>query len=460
MEAASRTRPLTGAEAAHFEALGAHLVQWHLRHLSELSRRLPEVLRAYARRIPNKSNGHVEASSPRVAVLVSCTPETAGSRGCRLSAGLWQCYAHRHGYSFIYDTSEFPVFPKMRFGHPFDPPLTAVDAEFGNESARFLEETPPSDALTFKWWQRWYAARRHLPYFDLLAVVDADTAVCPACMGTSLLEALGLPPSKPEAWPGVLTRDLRHGEDLNGGVFVFTRSPWGMLHLDLLLAKSRWPVDVAGSGGWCHSRQGAELETFLEVASLELAARTGRPFNQTYQAKCLAHALPEVYALPASAHDRDKEWGWGCVYQRYLNCWRDTMENLAGPPGQRSTKHVRLLDPALVELNYRPWSHEPRYGPTGMKAVKAGAPPFPIARSAFLWHYVGVQDKVGGLLRDFGLRSIEDTLDCERLAKSAKDWTTEESGKACQLGGSRQPCPLGDPSDWRGAIPGIPIWGC
>eukprot|EP00971_Amphidinium_carterae_P138811 2750774-Amphidinium_carterae.2 len=34
-----------------------------------------------------------------------------------------------------------------------------------------------SDAREFKWWQRWYAIRRHLLSYDLLLVVDPDTAV-------------------------------------------------------------------------------------------------------------------------------------------------------------------------------------------------------------------------------------------------------------------------------------------
>merc|ERR1712183_959272 len=125
---------------------------------------------------------------------------------------------------------------------------------------------------------------------------------------------------------------------------IFTRSPWGRLYLELLLAKSRWPVDVAGSGGWCHSRQGAELESFLEVAALELAARGDLTFNRTYQAECLAHALPEIYTTRPHPNAK-KEYGWACVYQRYLDCWRATVERLAGRPGQRKTHHARLVDP-------------------------------------------------------------------------------------------------------------------
>eukprot|EP00971_Amphidinium_carterae_P005679 112754-Amphidinium_carterae.3 len=42
-----------------------------------------------------------------------------------------------------------------------------------------------------------------------------------------------------------------------------------MLWLELLLARSRWPVDVAGAGGWCQERQAAEYESLLEVILME-----------------------------------------------------------------------------------------------------------------------------------------------------------------------------------------------
>ncbi|CAE8603695.1 unnamed protein product, partial [Polarella glacialis] len=383
----------------HFLALKELVVSWYLQNLRDLSSRLPEVLQAYSDRRPANPS-----REPRVGILVSCTPGSAGSDGCRLGASLYQCYAYRHGYTLIYDTNDFPLTPKVRFGEPTGSPvLHAVDAEFGEQEARFFES---KFAIDFKWWQRWYAARRHLPFYDLLLVVDADTAVFPSCTGVGLLQALGLEGIARENWPGVMTRDIRPGEDLNGGSMVITSSPWGQLYLELLLAKSRWPIDVAGTGGWCHSRQGAELQSFLEVMALERSHVTGNPVNQSYMADCLGHALPNKFR-PKRGADGTANTVLGCTYGRFFRCWRNAASRLAGPPGRRITKLARLVDPAKVDLNYRPWSQERRYAIERSEGEELP----PLQQGAFIWHYVGLSPKVPLLMRDFQLDSIRDTLD-------------------------------------------------
>jgi len=450
-------------EFQHFEALKEEVIAWHSRHLDNLSKNLQAVLASYSRTKPLAAG-----VAPRVAVLIACTPGSAGSPGCTLGAGLWQCYAHRHSYHFVYDTAPYPARPKLHFTSPTagGKALPAIDADFGMEALHFLNATPSgiwTDAHDFKWWQRWYAARRHLPFFDVLLVVDADTAVFPACTGIGLLEALNMKDGGLESsyWPGAATRDARPGEDLNGGVMVLTRSPWGRLYLELLLAKSRWPVDLAGSGGWCHSRQGAELHSFLELMALEQAATQGLPLNQSIALDCLRYALPEVFRRAGGS--AGTTLSVGCLYPAYLSCWRRAATRIAGPPGHRITRHAWLVDPAMVDLNYRPWSQEPRYAIPEKRHQSEGVSErlLPLARGAFLWHYVGLSDKVGCMLRDFGLQGMEDVLDCEQLAKRFDAWTLNGSGGAsgCSLGGSSKPCPLGFEAGAAWAR-GHPPFGC
>jgi len=308
----------------------------------------------------------------------------------------------------------------------------ALTADFKDEDVQFLYEEPlaleaGSDGTTFRWWQRWYAARRHLAAYDLLLIVDPDTAVFPTCTGVDLLTALGLPADMTQ-WPGVITRDPRTNEDLNGGVFALTGSPWGHLYLELLLARSRWPVDFAGGGGWCNSRQAAEYETLLEVIALGRMYSTGLPLD--YTSECMLHALPQV------TRNRDSENVAGCIWPVYLACWKKVVARLIGPPGNRSSWHAKLLDPVFSDINYRPWSNEARYTSSALRTGEL----HPITNSAFLWHYVGIPDKATSMLRDFGLRSLADTFDCQQLHR------TFDSGglPGCQLAGSSQACPFPD----------------
>ena len=98
------------------------------------------------------------------------------------------------------------------------------------------------------------------------------------------------------AAPLVLTPFVRNqGEDLNGGVFALTGSPWGRLYLELLLARSRWPIDVAGGGGWCHARQSAEYETLLEIIALDQMVASGGALE--YSSGCMKHAVPQALEI-------------------------------------------------------------------------------------------------------------------------------------------------------------------
>ena len=128
----------------------------------------------------------------------------------------------------------------------------------------------------------------------------------------------------------------------------------GKLYLELLLAKSRSPVDVAGGGGWCHGRQGAELQSFLELMALERAAANGWTSAEMQAVDCVKHAVPEEYVksrtLSRSEILESGVTSVGCLYSRYLGCWREASDHLAGPVGQRSTWRARPIDPAVGDL--------------------------------------------------------------------------------------------------------------
>lgn len=459
-------RVLSLLEAEFFVGLVSLLPLWRASQLRRLHRCMvtrrhaaPAFFRALPP--PHADQGAKRlAQGARIGIVIACTPESAGQPGCQLGANLWQCYAHGHGYDFVFDTSPYATKTReFRFGasHLMEPsdshagecsssPWASMHEPFTELDFSFLRayresELLASDALDFKWWQRWYAARRHLPFFDLLLVVDPDTAVFPSCFGLSLVEALRLPVHI-EDWPGVITRDARDGEDTNGGVFAIVNNVWGNLFLELLLDRSTWPIDVAGGGGWCHARQSAEFETLLEIIALDDASHRGGDVN--YDSECMRHAVPQ----PVPSGDTGKIIS-GCVWPLYRDCWDTHSRRLIGPPGNRTSRMVWLLDPTVVDINYRPWSNEPRYQ---MDVAATGNLP-PIAHAAFLWHYVGVRDKVGSLIRDFGLSTVDNTLDCQSLLYS---FMLHLGGRLpmCRRAGSSEPCPFAGSS----LMPRI--WGC
>eukprot|EP00927_Polykrikos_kofoidii_P047593 TRINITY_DN41834_c0_g1_i1.p1 TRINITY_DN41834_c0_g1~~TRINITY_DN41834_c0_g1_i1.p1 ORF type:complete len:617 (+),score=75.95 TRINITY_DN41834_c0_g1_i1:108-1958(+) len=476
-------RRLSTVEAWLLQSLGELLTLWRADQMRELVGDLRGVL---ARMSKLRHRSETETlRERRVGILTACTPDTAGSDMCRLGANLWQCYAQRHGYHFILDTNPYPVGPhKYRFRSPRsdEKQHTALDAEFDADAFSFLDADPMvkslgTDGLDFKWWQRWYAARRHLPFYDILLVVDPDTSVFPSCFDVGLPEALGLSRNGAFAPPenihgdvdgedeiGVLTRDARVGEDTNGGVFVLGGGPWGFLFLELLLARSRWPIDVAGGSGWCHARQSAEFETFIEVVALERAWRFGNSDNGSsgdtgsddgdsdadvsaqfaYSSECMKHAVPQA----VSTRSEEAPIA-GCTWPEYRTCWNAAMSRLAGDPGSRSDwmRYARLLDPGVVDINYRPWSNELRYKSQSARSQ----PDAPIIRSAFIWHYVAIPNKTSSMMRDFGLKGLEDTFDCQTLQHI---FNRRWAFSGCMLSGSSSPCPHGD-SDLMPRA-----WGC
>eukprot|EP00929_Paragymnodinium_shiwhaense_P104770 TRINITY_DN6947_c0_g1_i1.p1 TRINITY_DN6947_c0_g1~~TRINITY_DN6947_c0_g1_i1.p1 ORF type:complete len:544 (+),score=96.23 TRINITY_DN6947_c0_g1_i1:170-1801(+) len=426
-------RPLRTGEAELLSGMNSLMQQWRAEQLAGLAAKLPEVLESYAAALRNARRGRRRdrGQGLRIGILTGCTADSASSDVCQAGPNLWECYANRHGYDFIYDANKYPSYPqRFRFKRLVEEGVAAaLDATFDAAAVEFLYQEPASllsgtDGVNFKWWQRWYAARRHLLSYDLLLVVDPDTAVFPTCMGEDLLSLLGLGDDM-EDWPGVIARDPRQGEDLNGGVFALTGTPWGLLYLELLLARSRWPVDVAGGGGWCQARQGAEYETFLEVAALS----AGGPLD--YTSECMQHALPQ------SLSDGTAYFA-GCLWPQYSQCWQKNLARLLGPHGRRKTARAKLIDPRHADINYRPWSNEARYRDS---ARRTGALP-PISNAAFLWHYVGVPKKVQSMLRDFGLSRLNDTFDCEAVNEFADD--TSNGLPPCKKGGSEAACPFED----------------
>merc|ERR1712083_714381 len=132
----------------------------------------------------------------------------------------------------------------------------------------------------------------------------------------------------------------------------------------------------------------------------------------------------------------------GCAWPNYLNCWKKNIYRLVGPHGTRSGLHVHLLNPDVVDINYRPWSNEPRYREAYLHLAD-NLPP--IQNTAFLWHYVGIPKKAASLLRDFGLKSIEETLDCQYLRHRFDEYgKVLQFGAVCQLSGSSVACPYYD----------------
>merc|ERR1711920_1054238 len=134
--------------------------------------------------------------------------------------------------------------------------------------------------------------------------------------------------------------------------------------------------------------QAAEYETLLEVIVLADAHESGQ---LDYTSECMLHAVPQA------VNHEDRVIA-GCIWPIYTQCWRKVVKRFLGPPGQRTLSKVKLLDPTWADVNYRPWSNEPRYRAQFVDAMEVPL----VANSAFLWHYVAIPDKVGRMLRDFG----------------------------------------------------------
>lgn len=276
-------------------------------HQEELSGRLARVswpLRAH----PSPSNGEW-----RVAIVAGTTADRADDY--RPFAVLWQCYAERHGYSFVMDI------------------VTDVDmAPRGFEFAWFLPDGGPGrrDRLRPKRnWASVLAARRQLRHYDAVLVVDFDAFVTPACAHLPFASHLW-PPGDRSA---VVVRDPPPHQDPNMGVFGVRAGAAGARFLAEVLAKRYWlasPRPIAN----------AFTETMLELLWSE-RAREG--VVDGYVASCLPYAFADV--------------DWSSRVADYAACFHRRLEALAGPHGLRASEAIRFVDPRHFDINYvpRPW---------------------------------------------------------------------------------------------------------
>merc|ERR1712050_203978 len=99
---------------------------------------------------------------------------------------MWRCYAQRHDLAFILETDDTDVaLPHHRAPN----------------------------------WMRWFAARRWLPFYRAILVVDPDQIIVPECWNMSIPSILGNwgeTQNNVQA-PAVATRDFGKPQTLNNG---------------------------------------------------------------------------------------------------------------------------------------------------------------------------------------------------------------------------------------------------
>mmetsp|Transcript_112962 Transcript_112962/g.326340 ORF Transcript_112962/g.326340 Transcript_112962/m.326340 type:complete len:505 (+) Transcript_112962:111-1625(+) len=278
-----------------------------------------------------------------VVLLLAVTPDMLPTYAPFID--IWRCYASWHGLSFVLDT------------------------DIG-EVQRAVPRRPWN-------WMRWFAARRHLPRYSAVLVVEPDQFVVPECWAderwqlarTMLRGGSGL------GVGDVVTRDFGPPMTLNNGVVLVRNSAVGRFFLDLLLEKAAW-------SGTIEADQGAFDETVLEVLGAEAADRG----DEGYASRCLQDVIPS--------------WR-GQEVANYARCWWLEAERLAGGPfGARRSRAVHFVDPRVADVNHV-------VGARGLEP-------------ALLHHFAGRSKDWGRMLALFGLRPDE-TGNCSRVLQHSVD---------------------------------------
>jgi len=273
----------------------------------------------------------------QVAVLIAATPSML--HVYQPFINLWRCYAWRHGLAFVLETDDTEVSPP--------------------------HQRAPN-------WMRWFAARRHLPFYRALLVVDPDEFVVPECWNISIPAVLRAWTADADRWPApdVAMRDFGRPQTLNNGVVLLRNSPRGVFFLDHLLDKVAWMQTI-------EKDQGAFDETVLEVLGLEARARG----EEGYDSECAKHVFPNARGNHEVA--------------LYVLCWWRVSERWGGPFGARGSTVIHFADPRLADVNHV-------VGARGL------------AEPAILHHFAGRSKDWNEMLEQFGM-SRRATADCRQV---------------------------------------------
>ncbi|OLQ05755.1 hypothetical protein AK812_SmicGene11023 [Symbiodinium microadriaticum] len=268
----------------------------------------------------------------QAAVLIAATP--AMLKKYQPFINLWRCYALRHGHAFLLETDE--------------------------------GEAPAPN------WLRWYAARRYLPLYAAILLVDPDQIIMAPCWDLSIIELAGTWPERDASrpLPDVGLRDFGRPQTLNNGVVLLRNSVRGNFFLELLLEKALWFQTIERD-------QGPFDETILEVLGMEAQMRHGA----TYDSECSQYLFPN--------HQGNHE------VSLYALCWWRVSEELAGPFGDRNSSIIRFVDPRLTDINHV-------VGARGL------------SDPALLYHFAGRSKDWEAMLETFGLDAAR-TRACQEV---------------------------------------------
>ncbi|CAE7227581.1 unnamed protein product [Symbiodinium sp. CCMP2592] len=314
--------------------------------------------------VQTSRRGH--GSLPReeqAAVLIAATP--AMLKRYQPFINLWRCYALRHGHAFLLETDE--------------------------------GEAPAPN------WLRWYAARRYLPLYAALLLVDPDQIIVAPCWELSIIELAGTWPERDASrpLPDVGLRDFGRPQTLNNGVVLLRNSVRGHFFLELLLEKALWFQTIERD-------QGPFDETVLEVLGMEARMQRGA----TYDSECAQYLFPN--------HQGNHE------VSLYALCWWRISEELAGPFGDRNSSIIRFVDPRLADINHV-------VGARGL------------SDPALLYHFAGRSKDWEAMLKTFGL-DAERTRACQEVFNYVDNRSSMEDcvpgGPVVQEQDAAERCPV------------------
>ncbi|KAF4671151.1 hypothetical protein FOZ61_005374 [Perkinsus olseni] len=230
-------------------------------------------------------NSTVERSE-RVGLLIAVTADMLDLAQPTIT--LWRCWCRRWAIEFVLDTDQWLL--RREYRHPN--------------------------------WLRWIRAKAHLPDFDLLFVVDADTVLNLAFWDFDFAQYI----FTTFATQHVIIRDVLPPGTLNNGVVAIRGTPSGLAFLDSLLDKMAWMQTA-------HHDQAAFDETILEFAD----DTTTGPLH-TYDSSCVEYALPGANGDHSVA--------------AYSMCWWEAAEELFGPAGFRQSAIFGFVNPVENDINY------------------------------------------------------------------------------------------------------------
>ena len=230
----------------------------------------------------------VTTREPRIAIVTGITPDRVDEYAPATNSK--RCYALRHGYEFIVDTTAF--------------------------STQLLEN---GEALAHgfnPWWHKVLLIEKYLPYYDWLFVLDADTVVTNYTIN---LNDKFLAPVRADVH--LILTD--HPTNLNDGALLIRRHEWSFAFVrewqKLTRVRKTEPY-----GRWAWDDNGALYAHLVATAKAQKQKREGQ--SVSYQGQC-------------------SQLGTYNEYGPLSMCFKREMEQLGMGYRKRSIDHVHFVEP-------------------------------------------------------------------------------------------------------------------